>query len=134
MGSEDQFIIETPSFIKLKDEIQLSIAFKDIVKPKKCILMHGPSGTGKSIILKQIAEHFNLHYMRINACELFSRWVGESEKQTRQIFSDLVEKSPSMLIIDECQHLFSPPKQDDNSKGNVHSILLEEVDIHYITK
>ena len=56
------------------------------VKPPKGILLYGPSGTGKTLLVNAIANHTHINLISVKGPELLSKWVGESEKALREIF------------------------------------------------
>ena len=62
-------------------------AFKRMgIQPSKGILLYGPPGCCKTMIAKAIATESNLNFIAIKGPELFSKYVGDSEKAIREIF------------------------------------------------
>ena len=51
------------------------------IDPPKGVLLHGPPGTGKTMIAKAVATETNAHFKSINGPEIISKYYGESEKQ-----------------------------------------------------
>lgn len=55
-------------------------------KPPKGIFLYGPPGTGKTLMAKAIANESEANFISIKGPELLSKWVGESEKEIREVF------------------------------------------------
>lgn len=71
------------------------------VKPPKGILLHGPPGTGKTMIAKAVAATSEANFISIKGPELISKWVGESEKGVREIFRKARQAAPCVVFFDE---------------------------------
>jgi AAA family ATPase len=56
------------------------------IQPSKGILLYGPPGCCKTMIAKAIATESNLNFIAIKGPELFSKYVGDSEKAMREVF------------------------------------------------
>jgi len=65
------------------------------------ILLHGPSGTGKTLLAKAIATESELNFISVKGPELISKWVGESERGIREIFRKARQSSPCIIFFDE---------------------------------
>ena len=83
------------------------------IDPPKGVLLHGPPGTGKTMIAKAVATEVNAHFKSINGPEIISKYYGESEKQLREIFDEASENSPAIIFIDEIDSIC--PKREDVS-------------------
>lgn len=64
------------------------------------ILLHGPTGTGKTAYARELAKQLDKPLLEKRASDLLTAWVGETEKQIEQAFSDALE-SDAVLFIDE---------------------------------
>lgn len=72
------------------------------VEIPKGVIVHGPSGTGKTILVNSyISALENVDITIVNGPELTSKYFGETEQKLRDIFNNAVEKAPSVLMIDE---------------------------------
>ena len=65
------------------------------------ILLHGPSGTGKTLLGKAVATESEANFVSVRGPELLSKWVGESERGIREIFRRARQASPCVIFFDE---------------------------------
>lgn len=65
------------------------------------ILLHGPPGTGKTMLGKAAASLANVQFMAVSGPDFLSKWVGESERAVREIFQRAEELAPVVLFFDE---------------------------------
>jgi len=65
------------------------------------ILMHGPSGVGKTLLAKAVATESEANFVSVRGPELLSKWVGESERGIREIFRRARQASPCVVFFDE---------------------------------
>ena len=65
------------------------------------ILLHGPSGTGKTLLAKAVATQSEANFVSVRGPELLSKWVGESERGIREIFRRARQASPCVVFFDE---------------------------------
>ena len=67
----------------------------------KGLLMHGPSGTGKTLLAKAVATESEANFISVKGPELISKWVGESERGMREIFRRARQAAPCVVFFDE---------------------------------
>ncbi len=103
--SWDDLIIEDELKKELKSVIDLlkdpATAVKYGISTPKGILLNGPPGTGKTTLAKVIANEANLAFFALQASEVVSKWVGESEKNLTKLFDTAAKHAPSVIFIDE---------------------------------
>lgn len=94
------------------------------------ILLHGPPGTGKTLIAKAVARMTDSNFISVKGPELFSKWVGESEKGVREIFRKARQAAPCVIFFDEIDSLAPKRSGSDCSRAseNVVSQMLTEMD------
>ncbi|AEK73883.1 cell division protein CDC48 [Thermococcus sp. 4557] len=71
------------------------------ITPPKGILLYGPPGTGKTLLAKAVANESEANFIAIKGPEVLSKWVGESEKNIREIFRKARQAAPTVIFIDE---------------------------------
>ncbi|XP_044506158.1 calmodulin-interacting protein 111 isoform X2 [Mangifera indica] len=81
-------------------------AFKRIgTRPPTGILMFGPPGCSKTLMARAVASEAGLNFLSVKGPELFSKWVGESEKAVRSLFAKARANAPSIIFFDEIDGL-----------------------------
>ena len=75
------------------------------VRPVKGILLSGPPGCGKTLLAKAVATECGVNFISIKGPELFSKYVGESERQVREIFRKARQAAPCVIFCDEIDAL-----------------------------
>lgn len=107
--------------MQIREMIELPVRhpelFKSVgVKCPKGVLMHGPPGTGKTMIARAIANECGSAFFCLNGPEIVSGRMGETEANLRSIFDEASKKSPSIIFIDEIDSI-APKRDKSNSEG-----------------
>jgi len=100
------------------------------ITPPKGILLHGPPGCGKTLLAMAVATESQANFISIRGPEVFSKWVGESEKAIREIFRKARMAAPSIIFFDEFDSLVPARGMGGDSRvtERVISQLLTEID------
>jgi len=101
------------------------------IKPPKGILLYGPPGCGKTLLARAVATESEANFITIKGPEVFSKWVGESEKAIREVFRKARMAAPTVVFFDEMDSLV--PRRglgfaDSGVTERVISQLLTEMD------
>jgi transitional endoplasmic reticulum ATPase len=77
-------------------------AFKRMgIKPPKGVLLYGPPGTGKTLLAKAVATEAGANFISIKGPEIYTMWVGESERKIRDVFRRARQVAPAIIFFDE---------------------------------
>jgi proteasome-associated ATPase len=122
----DQIGGQQEAIAVIKDAIELPLLYPELYerfgkRPLKGILLYGPPGCGKTLIGKATAYNITQEYkartkrdvkeyfMYINGPKILNMWLGESERQVREIFSTAREKAKEgylvFIFIDEAESI-----------------------------
>jgi transitional endoplasmic reticulum ATPase len=83
------------------------------IEPPSGVLLHGPPGTGKTMIAKAVANEIDASFHTINGPEIISKYYGESEEKLREKFEEATEEAPAVIFFDEIDSIGT--KREDNS-------------------
>ncbi|USZ67753.1 CDC48 family AAA ATPase [Halorussus salilacus] len=91
---------------RLRETIQWPLEYPEVfetldMQAAKGVLLYGPPGTGKTLMAKAVANEADSNFISIKGPELLSKWVGESEKGVREVFSRARENAPTVVFFDE---------------------------------
>jgi transitional endoplasmic reticulum ATPase len=78
------------------------LAFEHLgLRPPRGILLYGPPGNGKTLLVKALASQSNLNFISVKGPELLSKYVGESERAVRELFARARQAAPCIIFLDE---------------------------------
>ena len=77
----------------------------DGIAQRSGLLFYGPPGTGKTLLAKAIATECQMNFISVKGPELLNMYVGESEKNVREVFERARENLPCIVFFDELDSL-----------------------------
>ncbi len=100
------------------------------IKPPSGILLFGPPGTGKTILMKALSKELNIGFYYVKCSDILSKWVGETEKNISEIFAIARKNGPCVLFFDEIDSLARSRASsgDDQASHRALTQLLVEMD------
>ncbi|AFV11281.1 cell division control protein 48 [Thermacetogenium phaeum DSM 12270] len=119
---------------ELREAVEWPLFYPELLReagvvPAKGILLVGPPGTGKTLLARAVASASKANFISVKGPELFSKWVGESERAVRQIFRKARQATPCIVFFDEIDALVSSRGSDgDPTSDKVLGQLLTEID------
>ena len=101
------------------------------IKAPRGILLYGPPGTGKTLIAQAVAKESNANFISVKGPEVFSKWLGESEKAIRETFKKARQVAPCVIFFDEIDSVAGMPgmeSTDSHTSERVLNQILTEMD------
>ncbi|KAJ9547632.1 hypothetical protein OSB04_020175 [Centaurea solstitialis] len=117
------------------DTVQLPLLHKELfssgLRKRSGVLLYGPPGTGKTLLAKAVATECSLNFLSVKGPELINMYIGESEKNVRDIFQKARAARPCVIFFDELDSL-APARGASGDSGGVMdrvvSQMLAEID------
>jgi len=86
--------------------IELPLRYPEVferlgIDAPKGVLLHGPPGSGKTLIARSIANETDANFFSVSGPEVIHKFYGESEAHLRKIFDEAAQKGPSIVFLDE---------------------------------
>lgn len=118
----------------LKETIEWPLRYAKLfteagVVPPKGILLYGPPGCGKTLLAKAVASESGVNFISIKGPQLFSKYIGESERGVREVFRKARQAAPCIVFFDEIDGLLPKRSESDSQvTERVVSQFLTEMD------
>ncbi|QKY21628.1 proteasome-activating nucleotidase [Halolamina sp. CBA1230] len=87
------------------------------IQPPSGILLHGPPGTGKTMLAKAVANETDASFIKMAGSELVHKFIGEGAKLVRDLFEVARENEPAVIFIDEIDAIASK-RTDSKTSGD----------------
>nr|XP_012297818.1 spermatogenesis-associated protein 5-like protein 1 isoform X2 [Aotus nancymaae] len=122
--------------LKLQQSIEWPLKFpKEFVRmgltQPKGVLLYGPPGCAKTTLVRALATSCHCSFVSVSGADLFSPFVGDSEKVLSQIFRQARASTPAIVFLDEIDSILgarSTSKTGYDVQERVLSVLLNELD------
>jgi transitional endoplasmic reticulum ATPase len=115
---------------ELKEAVEWPLKYPKLfekagIRPLNGILLFGPPGCGKTLLAKAIATESQSNFISIKGPEIFSKWVGESERAVREIFRKARQAAPSIIYFDEIDAISS--SRGEYTGTQVYSSIVNQI-------
>ena len=87
------------------------------VDPPSGVLLHGPPGTGKTMLAKAVANHTDATFIKMAGSELVHKFIGEGSRLVRDLFDLAREQEPAVVFIDEIDAI-AAKRTDSKTSGD----------------
>ncbi|NXX36339.1 SPA5L protein, partial [Nicator chloris] len=122
--------------LKLKQSIEWPMKFPEAfarmgLSHPKGILLYGPSGCAKTTLVKAVATSCHCSFLSVSGADLFSPYLGDSEKILSQVFRQARANTPAIIFLDEIDSILGSRAHCRTGHGvseRVLSVLLNELD------
>ncbi|NXC75455.1 SPA5L protein, partial [Anhinga anhinga] len=122
--------------LKLKQSIEWPMKYPQAfarmgLSHPKGILLYGPSGCAKTTLVKAVATSCHCFFLSVSGADLFSPYVGDSEKILSQVFRQARASTPAIIFLDEIDSILGSRSRCKTGCGvseRVLSVLLNELD------
>jgi len=100
------------------------------IDPSKGILLFGPPGCGKTLMMKALATELNVEMINVKCSDIMSKWYGESEGKMAELFRIAKERKPCIIFFDEVDAIAKSRDlySADDVTPRLLSIMLSEMD------
>jgi len=102
----------------VEDPLLTPELFEEVgVDPPSGVLLHGPPGTGKTMLAKAVANETDATFIKMAGSELVRKFIGEGSRLVRDLFELAAERQPAVIFIDEIDAV-AAKRTDSKTSGD----------------
>jgi SpoVK/Ycf46/Vps4 family AAA+-type ATPase len=120
---------------ELKESIMVPLLRPDLatrfgIDPPKGILLFGPPGCGKTMLMKALANELKVEMVTVKCSDIMSKWYGESEGKVAELFTAAKQRRPAIIFFDDLEAMAKNRDfyAGDDVTPRLLSIILSELD------
>ena len=114
IGGIDQQLTEVREAVE--DPLTNPDQFDEVgIEPPTGVLLHGPPGTGKTMLAKAVANQTDATFIKMAGSELVQKFIGEGARLVRDLFELASEREPAIIFIDEIDAIASKRTESKTS-------------------
>ncbi len=114
IGGLEEQIIEVREAVE--DPLTNPEVFETVgIEPPTGVLLHGPPGTGKTMLAKAVANQTDATFIKMAGSELVQKFIGEGARLVRDLFELAEEREPAIIFIDEIDAIASKRTESKTS-------------------
>ena len=100
----------------VEDPLTAPEKFSEVgIDPPTGVLLHGPPGTGKTMLAKAVANRTDATFIKMAGSELVQKFIGEGARLVRDLFEMAEEREPAIIFIDEIDAIASKRTESKTS-------------------
>ncbi|SEH49648.1 proteasome regulatory subunit [Halopenitus malekzadehii] len=102
----------------VEDPLENPETFETVgVEPPSGVLLHGPPGTGKTMLAKAVANESDATFIKMAGSELVRKFIGEGSRLVRDLFELAADREPAVIFIDEIDAV-AAKRTDSKTSGD----------------
>ncbi|MFO0909607.1 MAG: AAA family ATPase [Isosphaeraceae bacterium] len=100
---------------RVREIVEIPLRYPEVferlgIAAPRGVLLHGPPGSGKTLIARAVAHETEASFFAINGPEIIHKYYGESEARLRDVFETAARQAPSLIFLDEIDAI--APRRD----------------------
>jgi len=117
--------------LEVREAIELPITNPEVfqrlnIQPPNALLLYGPPGCAKSLLVKALANACECSFIAINSPQIVNKYLGEGARAIRDVFRLARDRAPCIIFFDEIDSI-ATKRSDQSTEGDkeVGRILME---------
>ncbi|WP_318568568.1 AAA family ATPase [Salinigranum marinum] len=118
---------------QIRETVELPLRHPDVferfgVDPPTGLLLHGPPGTGKSLVARAVAHETDVHVEAVSGSAIRSKYAGETEARLRELFESAAEHDAAIVLVDDLGAIAGGREDGVDGDGGAVAQLLAVMD------